>query len=65
MAKLTKQEILRIAQQKGWFRTTPRWRDDQINSWCNQLVREGLLKRAPDWHKFDNRLFLPAAEHVD
>ena len=56
--RMTKERILEIASHKGAFRTSMRWRDDKIDRWCRDLIKEGRLKRGPQWHPYDNREYV-------
>ena len=44
-ATMTRERILAIAQRKGHFRVSHRYRDDRLRALCQRMVREGALRK--------------------
>jgi hypothetical protein len=45
LALAKKQQIVQIANQRGWFAVTLRYRDKWIDDLCEELCSEGKLRR--------------------
>lgn len=56
--QLTDADIMRIAQSKGSFTTSMRYRDEKLDRKCLGLVKQGKLKRSKHFDHYNNREYV-------